>query len=95
MTTTARPHPTPKTYWLVAVFLGVVTAIEIAIPYTDFLGPVAAALLIAFGAVKFFTVVAVYMHLRYDLTGYRIYFLFGIIGALIVFAVVLATFQAL
>lgn len=95
MTTASRPHPTPKTYWLVAIFLGVVTAVEVAIPYTDFLGPTGAPLLIILGAVKFFTVVGIFMHLRYDLTGYRIYFLFGLIGSLIVFAVVLATFQAL
>jgi hypothetical protein len=95
MTTASRPHPTAKTYWLVALFLGVVTAVEVAIPYTDFLGSVGAVLLVLLGAVKFFTVVGIFMHLRYDLTGYRIYFLFGLIGALLVFAVVLATFQAL
>lgn len=95
MTTTTRPHPTVKTYWLIALFLGVVTVLEVTIPYTDVLDPVSGVLLIALGAVKFFTVVGVFMHLRYDLTGYRIYFLFGLIGALIVFAVVLATFQAL
>jgi cytochrome c oxidase subunit IV len=72
----------------------VVTAVEIGISYIDVLGPAQAPLLIIFGVVKFVTVVAVFMHLRYDLPGYRTLFLFGLIGALVVFAVVLAVFQA-
>ena len=94
MATATRPHPTARFYWLVGGFLAVVTAIEIAISYLEFLGPAQAPLLIIFGIVKFATVVAVFMHLRYDLTGYRTLFLFGLIGALIVFAVVLAAMQA-
>ena len=93
MATATHAHPTAKTYWLVGAFLAVVTAIEIGISYWDFLGPVQAPLLIIFGLVKFVTVVAVFMHLRYDLRGYRMLFLFGLIGALIVFAVVLAAMQ--
>jgi hypothetical protein len=34
------------------------------------------------------------MHLRYDVRQYRMLFLFGIVGALVVFAVVLAAMQA-
>ena len=87
-------HPTTKTYWMVGGFLVVVTAIEIGISYVDGLGPVKGVLLVTLGLVKFVTVVAVFMHLRYDLRGYRTLFLFGLIGALIVFAVVLAAMQA-
>ena len=71
-----------------------VTAVEIGISYIDVLGPAQAPLLIIFGVVKFVTVVAVFMHLRYDLRSYRTLFLFGLVGALVVFAVVLAVFQA-
>ena len=67
MSTASHAHPTPKTYWLIAAALAVATAIEIAIPYIEFLDPVRAPLLIAFGVVKFVTVVAVFMHLRYDM----------------------------
>ena len=92
--TATRPHPTAKTYWLVAAFLAAVTAIEIAISYLEFLGPAKGVLLVTLGGVKFFTVVAVFMHLRYDVRGYRMLFLFGIVGTLIVFAAVLAAMQA-
>jgi len=94
MVTTTRPHPTTKTYWMVGGFLAVVTAIEIGISYVDALGPARGVLLVTLGIVKFVAVVAVFMHLRYDLRGYRVLFLFGIIGALLVFAVVLAAMQA-
>ena len=95
MFTAAGRHPHARTYWLVALFLAVVTAVEISIPYIDALSSVGALLLILLGAVKFFTVVGIFMHLRYDLASYRLYFLFGLIGALLVFVVVLATFSAL
>jgi len=93
--TTIHAHPTAKTYWLIAAFLVAVTAVEIAISYVDFLGPTQGFLLVTLGVVKFFTVVAVFMHLRYDVRVYRMLFLFGIVGALIVFTVVLAAMQAL
>ncbi len=94
MATATHAHPTAKFYWLIAAFLAVVTAVEIGISYIDVLGPAQAPLLIFLGVVKFVTVVAVFMHLRYDLRGYRTLFLFGLVGALVVFAVVLAVFQA-
>jgi caa(3)-type oxidase subunit IV len=95
MTTATRAHPTPRTYWLVGGFLAVVTAIEIAISYIDALGDWRGVLLIVLSVIKWGTVVAVFMHLRYDLRGYRMLFSFGIIGSLIVFAVVIAAMQAL
>jgi cytochrome c oxidase subunit IV len=94
MVTATHSHPTTKTYWMVGGFLAAVTAVEIGISYIDALGPARGVLLVILGIVKFVTVVAVFMHLRYDLRGYRVLFLFGLIGALIVFAVVLAAMQA-
>jgi cytochrome c oxidase subunit IV len=88
-------HPTPRTYWIVGGFLAVATAIEIAISYMEFLGPARGPLLVAFGITKWVTVVAIYMHLRYDLRSYRVLFLFGLVGAFSVFVVVLAAMHAL
>ena len=94
MTATERHHPTPKTYWLVALFLAVVTAVEVSIPYIAGIDAVSAPLLIIAGTVKFAVVVAVFMHLRYDYPSMRFYFLIGLFGAILVFAVVLAVFRA-
>jgi Prokaryotic Cytochrome C oxidase subunit IV len=80
---------------MVALFLAAVTAVEIAIPYIDGLGYLRPPMLIAFGAVKFLTVVGIFMHLRYDITSFRAFFLMGLFGAIAVFLVVLATFRVL
>ena len=95
MTTASHAHPTPKTYWLIAAALAVATAIEIAVPYIEILDPVRAPLLIGFGAAKFVTVVAVFMHLRYDLKGYRYVFGIAVVVAILLFIVLLAVFRAL
>ena len=95
MASAAHAHPTPKTYWLVAAALAVATAIEITIPYVEVLDPVRAPLLIAFGGLKFVTVVAIFMHLRYDLKGYRYVFSIAVVVAILMFIVMLSVFRAL
>ncbi|MGB5187091.1 MAG: cytochrome C oxidase subunit IV family protein [Acidimicrobiia bacterium] len=95
MASAAHAHPTPKTYWLVAAALAVATAIEITIPYVEALDPVRAPLLIAFGVLKFVTVVAIFMHLRYDLKGYRYVFSIAVVVAILMFIVMLSVFRAL
>ena len=94
MATSTHAHPTPKTYWITAVVLAAITAVEIGIVYVSALDSVRALVLISFGAAKFVIVVAVFMHLKYDLKSYRLYFSLGIVGTLAVFAVVLAMFRA-
>jgi len=89
-----RSHPTPAVYWAIALFLAVVTAIEVAVPYFSVLDPVRVPLLIVLAIVKFGTVVAYFMHLRYDKKLYRTLFLFGVIGVIPLFVVVLATMHA-
>ena len=93
-TRTGHAHPTTRTYWLVALVLAVITAVEIAVPYLAALDPIRVPLLLLLGGAKFSIVVAVFMHLKYDLKSYRFYFAIGLAGTLVVFAVVLASFQA-
>ncbi|MDJ0664679.1 MAG: cytochrome C oxidase subunit IV family protein [Acidimicrobiia bacterium] len=93
--TAHRSHPTPAMYWGIALFLAVVTALEVAVPYISALDPVRVPLLLIMGAIKFGTVVAFFMHLRYDKKLYRTLFLFGAIGVIPLFLVVLLTMNAL
>ena len=93
--TAHRAHPTPAMYWGIALFLAIVTAIEVAVPYTSALDPVSVPLLIVLASIKFGTVVAFFMHLRYDKKLYRTLFLFGVIGVVPLFLVVLLTMHAL
>ena len=92
--TAHRAHPTPRTYWLIAGILAVVTAIEIAVPYIEALDPIKVPLLWALAAIKFFAVVGFFMHLRYEKPLYRTLFFFGVFGVFPLFIVVLLTFNA-
>ena len=71
-----KEHPTWSTYWKVAVVLTVITGVEVWIYYIPSF--VASRLfvpsLLIMSAVKFVTVVAFYMHLRYDHKLFRVLF---------------------
>ena len=71
-----KEHPTWSTYWKVAVILTLITAVEVWIYYIpSFVASRAfVPALLIMSAVKFFTVVAFYMHLRYDHKLFRVLF---------------------
>ncbi len=87
-------HPSEGQYWLIALVLGVLTAAEVATPVVlD--GAISVILLFSLMAVKFYMVVAFFMHLRFDKPLFRNFFLIGLIGAVAMYVVVLLTFEAL
>jgi len=89
-------HPTPKQYWLIALILAVITAVEIAVPsISAFDGGMRVFLLFFLGGVKFAMVVALFMHLKFDKPLYRAFFVIGLVGAIAMFVVVLLTFRAI
>ena len=89
-------HIGPKEYWLIAIFLGVVTGFEVGITYIDSIeGGWLIGLLLVLAAVKFFTVVGWYMHLKYEAFTLNGLFYFGLIGAITLFIAMLLTFRAL
>ena len=89
-------HPTQGQYWLIALILAIVTAVEIAVPSIDALdGPVGVSLLFILGGIKFGMVVALFMHLKFEKPLYKMLFLIGLAGAIAMFIVVLLTFRAL
>jgi cytochrome c oxidase subunit 4 len=88
-TTTHRKHPTPKMYWALALVLAAITAVEVAIAYADVNKGVLFAVLIVAMLAKFGIVVGFYMHLRFDLKLYRNVFLLGLVGAFLLFTIVL------
>lgn len=90
----AHNHPNARTYWITALVLAVLTAIEIGISYIEGIDNVRPIMLLAFGVAKFIIVIAVFMHLKFDSKSYRRLFLIGIFGAMAVFAVVLAAMHA-
>jgi len=83
-------HPTPKKYVQIAVILGVLTAIEVALYYTeDIVGAFTAPLLITLAVGKFVIVVGWFMHLRFENKTVNRFFIGGMILALILFAIVM------
>jgi cytochrome c oxidase subunit 4 len=85
---------TPKLYWTIALILAVVTAVEIAVPQVEAVEAITVPLLLLLGAFKFLVVVWFFMHLKWDNPRYRGLFFLGVIGAIILFGVVLLTFRA-
>jgi len=90
-----RPHPAPRQYVLIAVVLVVVTALEVGASYLEGDVPdgVIIAVLAAMAFVKFFLVASWYMHLRTDQKIFRRLFLVGLVGAVLLYAIVLATLE--
>lgn len=87
-------HPSEGQYWLIALVLAVLTAAEVATPVVLDGWP-STILLYALMSVKFYMVVAFFMHLRFDKPLFKRFFLIGLVGALGMYIVVLLTFQAL
>jgi len=90
-----RPHPSPFKYVVIAVVLCVVTAAEVAVSYLegDIPDGLIITLLMIMAIMKFWTVAAWYMHLQTDKPIFRRFFVLGIIAAVILYTIVLATFH--
>ena len=88
-----KPHPSPFQYVMIAVILVIVTAVEIAISYTegDIPDALIIVLLLGMAVIKFALVAAWYMHLRTDLPIFRRFFVLGIVAAILLYLVVLTT----
>ena len=83
-------HPTPKKYVQIAIVLGILTAIEIALYYTeDIVGIFTDPLLIFLAVGKFIIVVGWFMHLLYENKTVNRFFIGGMILALILFTIVM------
>jgi cytochrome c oxidase subunit IV len=84
-----KAHPNERVYVKVALWLGLVTAIEIWISYTDFPDWAQIAGLLSLSLVKFVVVVGYFMHLKFDNPTLRRPFITGLLLAAFVYTVVL------
>ena len=87
-------HPSDLLYVKIALILGAITALEVG---TYFLKDPSTTLLLALlmpmMVIKFVIVASYFMHLKYDNQIFRRVFGFGLIHAIIVFAMALTTFE--
>ena len=92
----AHGHPEPRQYVLIAVVLVILTAAEVAVSYLE--GSVNSNVLIVvlglMAFTKFFLVAAWYMHMRMDSPFFARMFVIGIVGASIVYGVVMLAFSS-
>tara|TARA_B100000131_G_scaffold153904_1_gene149303 strand:+ start:3295 stop:3594 length:300 start_codon:yes stop_codon:yes gene_type:complete len=85
-----KPHPSPKQYVQIAIILGVLTAIEVALYYTeDIVGVFTDPLLMILAVGKFVIVVGWFMHLRFENKLVNRFFVGGMVLALFLFAIVM------
>jgi caa(3)-type oxidase subunit IV len=87
--------PSQREYVGIALFLAVLTAIEVAIWYLDIPNGVLLAGLAILMCVKFATVAAFFMHLKYDGRLLVLIFTGGLVLAWLVFLVAITTIQAI
>ena len=89
----AHEHPGELTYVKVAIFLAIITVIEVAIYYIEWMHDTGALVpsLLVLSAVKFFMVVSFFMHLKFD---HRL-LTYAFIGGLILGGSVIIAFIAL
>jgi len=83
-----------RQYIYIALFLAVLTAMEVAV--TEIAGMPEALLipsLLIMMAIKFFVVVSYFMHLKFDSRLFSVMFYLGLIGAVVLYSVMLTTFH--
>ncbi|MBT8212813.1 MAG: cytochrome C oxidase subunit IV family protein [Acidimicrobiia bacterium] len=91
----AADHPSTKDYVRIAIFLAVLTAIEVALFYLDeavdmngWDGP----LLVGLSTIKFIAVVGWFMHLRFEDSFLSKFFGAGFVLAMVLYGILLAAF---
>ena len=87
-------HPTPGRYIFIGVVLTVITGVEVLIYGWDWLGRGLPILLIALSALKFFLVVAFFMHLKFDSKLFAWMFVFGMAVATSLMLALIGLFNA-
>jgi cytochrome c oxidase subunit 4 len=88
-----EPHvPTDRYFIKVALILAAFTALETSTYWLDF-GSFATPLLLILMTIKFFMIILIFMHLKFDNKLFSILFYIGLGLALFVYGVALSTFQ--
>ena len=83
-----------KNYILIALFLAVLTAMEVAVTeISSFPDALLIPSLLIMMVIKFFIVVSYFMHLKHDSAIFKFGFYVGLGGALVLYSVMLTTFH--
>lgn len=88
-------HASRSTYWLIALILGVITLLEVAVFYVPAVRGVIVPVLLALSAIKFALVAMFFMHLRYDRPVLTVVFSGGLVIAIAIVVVLMLLFGAI
>ena len=88
-------HPSPVKYVGIAVFLAIITALEVALYYIPMPEALLVVMLLILATTKFALVAAFFMHLKFDSPMLRRVFITGLILAGVVYTVALFTLRVL
>ena len=88
-------HPSPTKYVGIAIFLAIITALEVALYYITMPEWLIVVLLLILATAKFAMVAGFFMHLKFDSPMLRRVFITGIILAGVVYFVALTTLRVL
>lgn len=88
----ASGHASRVTYWTIALILGIVTVLEVAIFYVPALRAVVVPALLTLSAIKFTLVVLFFMHLKYDRPILAVLFAGGLVVAVVIIVALMALF---
>lgn len=92
-------HPSDAQYWKVGLALAIITLLEIGTyfitddPYSHDLAPLLIGSLLVMMVLKFITIGAFFMHLKFDKAIFKIAFIAGLGLAVVIFLGVLTTFS--
>ena len=86
-------HPTPLTYFKVAMILVAITAVEVGIFYIEALGKGIIPVLVVLSTAKFALVAMFYMHLKYDARLFSVFFVAGVLLSVTVVSALLVLFK--
>jgi cytochrome c oxidase subunit 4 len=87
-------HPDPIQYVVIGLTLAFITAVEVALYYIDLDFALMVTVLIVLSLLKFMLVVGFFMHLRFDNKLFSALFFGGLVLAVAVFTVAIATLDA-
>ena len=86
-------HPSPREYVRIGLILVVLTAIEVALSYSDMRTAFRIPALLGLAFLKFVLVVMWFMHLKFDDRRYARFFVMGLALAFTLFLILLIAFK--
>ena len=86
-------HPSPREYVRIGLILVILTAVEVALSYSDIRTAIRIPALLGLAFLKFVLVVLWFMHLKFDDRRYARFFVMGLALAFTLFLIILIAFK--